>query len=220
MHSSTTEIRGEEAAYFERRAQLRNPALSPTIFAFIRSLLLLEEPDGLTAEQRLERRNFVLRFQQLTSPVTAKGVEDTAFYRYYPLASLCEVGGHPAQFGTTLANFHKANQQRLQDWPHSLLATSTHDTKRSEDVRARLNVLAVRKFPRNGIAPYAAKAQSGIQNRRGEQPAPDDREYLLYQTLVGALPFAVSEGARQNFLQRMQEYASKPCARRNGIPAG
>ena len=89
-----------------------------------------------------ERRNFVLRFQQLTGPVMAKGLEDTAFFRYFPLASLNEVGGEPAQFGVTSEDFHRRNRQRMQDRPHGLSATSTHDTKRSEDVRARLNVLS------------------------------------------------------------------------------
>jgi (1->4)-alpha-D-glucan 1-alpha-D-glucosylmutase len=194
-----------------RRAQLRNPSLSRTIFAFLRALLLLEDPDGLSPEHRLERRNFVRRFQQLTGPVTAKGVEDTAFYRYYPLASLCEVGGDPARFGLSPSAFHEANVQRLAEWPHTLLATSTHDTKRSEDVRARLNVLselperwdrAVRRWQR-----LNRKFKVMVE----EQAAPDAREeYLLYQTLIGAFPFRFEDdAARQCFLQRMQDYMVK-----------
>jgi (1->4)-alpha-D-glucan 1-alpha-D-glucosylmutase len=194
-----------------RRAQLRNPSLSKTIFAFIRALLLLEEPDGLSPEQRLDRHNFVRRFQQLTGPVTAKGVEDTAFYRYYPLASLCEVGGDPMRFGLSPAAFHEANAQRLADWPHTLLATSTHDTKRSEDVRARLNVLSE-------VPERWDRAVRGWQrlNRKfkvmvDEQEAPDAREeYLLYQTLIGAFPFQFEDdAARQSFVQRMQDYMVK-----------
>lgn len=194
-----------------RRAQLCNPALSKTIFDFIRALLLLEEPDGLAAEQRLERRNFVMRFQQLTGPVTAKGVEDTAFYRYYPLASLCEVGGQPARFGLSPAAFHTANQQRLAEWPHTLLATSTHDTKRSEDVRARLNVLSEIPARWDRAVRLWQRLNRKFKTAVNDLSAPDTRdEYLLYQTLVGAFPFQFGDDtARQSFLQRMQDYMVK-----------
>jgi (1->4)-alpha-D-glucan 1-alpha-D-glucosylmutase len=191
-----------------RRAQRRNPTISPTTFDFIRSLLLLEEPEGLNDEQRAERRDFVLRFQQLTGPVTAKGVEDTSFYRYYPLASLCEVGGEPSRFGISLETFHTANQYRLAHWPHSMLATSTHDTKRSEDVRARLNVLS--EIPGRW---YRAVRRWERLNRElkplvDEASAPDAREeYLLYQTLLGAWP--LSGGVDEQFIQRMQDYMRK-----------
>ena len=83
-----------------------------------------------------------MKFQQLTSPVMAKGLEDTSAYIYNRLLSLNEVGGNPRQFGVTRSTFHRANLARAEDWPHSMLTTSTHDTKRSEDVRARLNVLS------------------------------------------------------------------------------
>ena len=85
---------------------------------------------------------FTTRFQQLTAPVMAKGVEDTAFYRYFPLASLNEVGGDPSRFGIAAAEFHELNRIRRADWPYEMLATSTHDTKLGEDVRARVNVLS------------------------------------------------------------------------------
>ena len=85
---------------------------------------------------------FTLKFQQLTGPVMAKGLEDTACYVYTRFISVNEVGGSPAEFGTSLSDFHRANQERAEHWPHSMLTTSTHDTKRSEDVRARLDVLS------------------------------------------------------------------------------
>ncbi len=194
-----------------RRARVRNPALSKTLFDFIRSLLLIEEPDGLSAEQRQERHNFVMRFQQLTGPVTAKGVEDTAFYRYYPLASLCEVGGNPTRFGISPTAFHEANQQRLADWPHTLLATSTHDTKRSEDVRARLNVLSEMPARWDRAVRRWQRLNRKFKTEVDERAAPDSREeYLLYQTLVGAFPFHLEDdAARQSFLQRMQDYMVK-----------
>jgi (1->4)-alpha-D-glucan 1-alpha-D-glucosylmutase len=125
-----------------RAARRRNPSLSDSIFDFIAAILLLRDPKGTSARERAERREFVMRFQQLTSPVMAKGLEDTAFYRYYPLASLNEVGGEPAIFGASLERFHARNQYRQETWPDTLSTTSTHDTKRGEDVRARLNVLS------------------------------------------------------------------------------
>ena len=88
-----------------------------------------------------------MKFQQLTGPAMAKGLEDTTFYSYNRLISLNEVGGDPDHFGTTLEEFHGANRKRLESWPDSLLATATHDTKRGEDARARLNVC--RRFPRH-----------------------------------------------------------------------
>jgi (1->4)-alpha-D-glucan 1-alpha-D-glucosylmutase len=83
-----------------------------------------------------------MKFQQVTGPVLAKGLEDTAFYVYNRLVSLNEVGGSPENFGIAVAEFHKHNQERCDNWPHAMLASSTHDTKRSEDVRARINVLS------------------------------------------------------------------------------
>lgn len=194
-----------------RQAKRRNPAVSPSIYDFIASLLLLRDPDGLTDPQLQERREFVMRFQQLTGPVTAKGLEDTAFYRSYPLASLCEVGGDPSRFGVTLEEFHRASQQRQQHWPHTLLATSTHDTKRSEDVRARLNALseiparwyrAVRRW---------ARLNQPFKQMIDDLPVPDsNEEYLIYQTLIGAWPLTIrDESERQTFAQRLQDYLTK-----------
>ena len=105
-----------------REAKRRNPAISSSVFDFIQSLLLLEHPDGLDAQQRAERQTFVMRFQQLTSPVMAKGLEDTSFYRYYPLASLNEVGGNPDRFGISTSAFHRRNAIREKLWPYSMSA--------------------------------------------------------------------------------------------------
>ncbi|MGH9852589.1 MAG: malto-oligosyltrehalose synthase, partial [Blastocatellia bacterium] len=194
-----------------RNAKRRNPAFSASIFDFIQSLLLLNDPDGLDDEQRRERREFVLRFQQLTGPVTAKGVEDTAFYRFHPLASLCEVGGKPDGFGVSIETLHEQNRARQERWPHTMLATSTHDTKRSEDVRARINVLS--EIPARW---YRAVRRWQNLNRDlktmiEEAPAPDaNEEYLLYQTLIGVWPFAVEDDeSRETFRNRIQEYMIK-----------
>src|SRR5690606_1696317 len=125
-----------------RLAIRRNRATSRSVFDFIRDILLLRWPDDLTAEARERHARFVMKFQQLTGPVMAKGVEDTAFYIFNRLVSLNEVGGEPSRFGVAPAEFHRWVERRSTKWPLSLNTTSTHDTKRSEDVRARIDVLA------------------------------------------------------------------------------
>jgi (1->4)-alpha-D-glucan 1-alpha-D-glucosylmutase len=194
-----------------REAKRRNAALSESVFDFIQSVLLLERPGGIDEAQMAERKMFVMRFQQLSSPVMAKGVEDTAFYRHYPLASLNEVGGDPSRFGTSTNMFHRHNLVRAQVLPSSMSASSTHDTKRGEDVRARLNVLseipgawynAIRKWRDLNRA-----AKSLVAGR----PAPDaNEEYLLYQTLLGTWPLTpMNAGEHQNYIQRIDEYIQK-----------
>ena len=129
----------EVAVAFAKR---RNPTTNVSIFDFVRDTLLLRYPENADATYRRDQLAFVQKFQQLTSPVTAKGVEDTAFYRYHRLVSLNEVGGEPDRFGVSVDEFHRQCLVRLEKWPASLSATSTHDTKRSEDVRARIHVLS------------------------------------------------------------------------------
>ena len=194
-----------------RSAQRRNPAISPSIFEFIASILKIEEPDGISDEQRNERRDFIMRLQQLTGPVTAKGIEDTACYRYYPLASLCEVGGEPSHFSVSIETFHERSRQRLLQWPRTMLATSTHDTKRSEDVRARINVLS--EIPTNW---YRAVLHWQKLNRQHKTLidnllVPDtSEEYLLYQTLVGAWPLLKNDlNGDEPFVRRIEEYLIK-----------
>jgi (1->4)-alpha-D-glucan 1-alpha-D-glucosylmutase len=196
-----------------REARRRNPALSPSLFNFIGSLLLLDDPPNLSEKQVAERREFVLRFQQLTGPVMAKGVEDTAFYRWFPLVSLNEVGGDPTHFGVSLAEFHRRNAERARDWPHTMLATATHDTKRGEDVRARLNVLS--EIP--GRWYRAIRRWQQINRARREQlaepgqvPIFPNEEYLIYQTLVGTWPFeAEADKVDDNYIARIEEYIVK-----------
>ncbi len=137
---------------------------------------------------------FAMKFQQFSGPVMAKGLEDTAFYRYHRLVSLNEVGSDLHRFGTTAPEFHLANQDRLRCWPHTMLTTSTHDSKRSEDVRARINVLSelsglwrirVREWKR---------FNRNHKRRVNGRPAPSaNDEYLLYQTLLGAWPSQISQ---------------------------
>src|SRR5690349_22068983 len=111
-------------------------------FDFLRDVLLLKHEANRSAETRRQHLYFTLKFQQLTGPVMAKGMEDTACYVYNRFIAVNEVGGSPAQFGISPEEFHSGNLKRAESWPYSMLATSTHDTKRSEDVRARLDVLS------------------------------------------------------------------------------
>src|SRR6202034_2471766 len=123
------------------QAKRRNPAINGSIFDFVRDMILLRYPDAASDADRAEQRRFVGKFQQVTAPVMAKGLEDTSFYVYNRMLSLNEVGGDPGRFGFAPNELHELFQKRRQDWPHAMSASSTHDTKRSEDARARINVL-------------------------------------------------------------------------------
>jgi (1->4)-alpha-D-glucan 1-alpha-D-glucosylmutase len=193
------------------RAKRHNPAISASVFDFIRDVLLLRFPDNTSAEQKQSWLDFVKRFQQITGPIMAKGVEDSAFYVYNRLVSLNEVGGSPERFGITLEAFHGQNIERCKSRPLAMLATSTHDTKRSEDVRARINVLSeIPEQWRKGVIRW------NRQNRKftmmvNEKPAPDrNEEYLLYQTLVGTWPFCNPDAEEfALFRTRIKEYMVK-----------
>ncbi|MET0624455.1 MAG: malto-oligosyltrehalose synthase, partial [Pyrinomonadaceae bacterium] len=194
-----------------RAAKRRNPTQDPSVFDFIASLLLLKDPKGTSAQERAERRDFALRFQQLTSPVTAKGLEDTAFYRFYPLASLNEVGGEPALIGVPVGRFHERNLDRRESWPHTLSATSTHDTKRGEDTRARINVLSEVPEEWNRALHRWREMNRAKKSSVDGAHAPDaNEEYLLYQTLVGTWPTApLDDESRAEYVGRLQEYTRK-----------
>lgn len=190
-------------------AKRRNPAIDASVFDFVCDVLLLEHPTGLSPEAIHQRELFAGRFQQVTSPVMAKGIEDTAFYLYGPLLSVNEVGNRPETPVVRPAEFHDWNQQRARHYAHAMLGSSTHDTKRSEDVRARLNVLA--EVPRL----WRAAVQRWMRlnrRRRSEidgQPAPSRRdEYHFYQSLVGIWPLN-DEYERQVLTERMCQYMDK-----------
>ncbi|MCC6174586.1 MAG: malto-oligosyltrehalose synthase [Chloroflexi bacterium] len=192
-------------------ARRRNPAVEPTIFQFLHDTLLLQAADEDDVEGRERLLQFVMKFQQTTGPVTAKAVEDTAFYIYNRLVSLNEVGGEPDAFGVAVTAFHRLNAERLQNWPHTLVATSTHDTKRSEDVRARISVLS--EFPREWSQAIARWARSNRGKKRPANGTPSpsrNDEYLLYQILLGAWPLGPLGGeSRSVFVERIQEYMAK-----------
>ncbi len=171
------------------KAKRKNLSISGSIFDFLRDILLLKFPEGISEGDRKKRHDFVMRFQQITAPVTAKGIEDTACYVYNRLVSLNEVGGAPERFGSPVEAFHGHNIGRLKSLPHTLNATSTHDTKRGEDVRARIHVLSE--------MPAEWKKHIALWSRlnRKKKPLVDsnavpdaNEEYLLYQTLLGTWP--------------------------------
>lgn len=173
----------------------RKPALQPAL-EFLRKVL--EGDVDLSGASE-----FVFRFQQLTGPATAKGLEDTAFYRYTRFVSLNEVGGNPGRFGISIAEFHRHNEDKARDWPHAQLATATHDTKRGEDFRARLNVLSeIPEEWRTAVHRWRAIAESS-----SDRPAPAD-EYLLFQTLVGTWT-AEAEQDVGTYIERVQNYVIK-----------
>jgi (1->4)-alpha-D-glucan 1-alpha-D-glucosylmutase len=195
-----------------KEAKRRNPASDPSVFDFVRDVLLQEVPAS-TEEQRLAQCQFAMRFQQLSGPVMAKGLEDTAFYRYNRLTALNEVGGDPTRFGLPVAAFHKQNIERLRRWPDAMVSTSTHDTKRSEDVRARIEVLS--EMPREWRAAVNrwARMNRRHKTRVNNIPAPDrNDEYLLYQTLLGAWPLeqvGEDRSAWDQFVERIVAYMDK-----------
>ena len=196
--------------YAIRRAKRVNPGMSDRVFDFLRDTLLLK---GGRLDETLYRRRlyFALKFQQLTGPVMAKGLEDTVCYVYNRFISVNEVGGSPKHFGVSLAEFHAGNAKRAGGWPTSMLATSTHDSKRSEDVRARLNVLS--EMPKLWSAfvmrSRRLNRQKKIAISDGRLVPDANEEYLLYQTLVGMWPWKLNPQNREQTVQRVQDYMTK-----------
>jgi len=195
------------------QASIRHrPDLQPEL-DFLQGLLLGEINRSAVddnPETRELDRQIAARFQQLTAPLMAKGVEDTALYAYNRLLSLNEVGGDPARFGCSAADFHAFVEERARRWPHAMNSTATHDSKRGEDVRARLNVLS--EIPEQWAAHLARwHAANRTKKRRlqGRRIPDKNEEYLLYQTLVGAFPFGRRDWERTDFIERISRYVVK-----------
>jgi (1->4)-alpha-D-glucan 1-alpha-D-glucosylmutase len=192
-----------------QRARARNPAISSAVFDFVRDMLLGQRrAEGADPAERLR---FAGKFQQVTSPVMAKGLEDTAFYVYNRLASLNEVGGDPGRFGMAPAALHRTFAERRAKWPYALSPLSTHDTKRSEDVRARLNVLSELPGEWRDRLAHWSRLNEPHRVPVEDAPAPDaNEEYLFYQTLLGAWPLEpYSEEDYADFVRRVQAYMEK-----------
>ncbi|MDQ6861664.1 MAG: malto-oligosyltrehalose synthase [Verrucomicrobiota bacterium] len=210
-------VSDEDRAVIERAinaARRRNPAIEVSVFNFLRDILLFRFPENLDEQTRTEHVHFVLKFQQATGPIMAKGLEDTSFYIFNRLAALNEVGGEPQQFGISLEDFHNEQRWYREHWPATMLTTSTHDTKRGEDVRARMIAISeISDLWRSSITRWRTlnrKAKTQLE----ETEAPDaNEEYLLYQTLLGTWPVdasgkAVAE-ATEEYIARIQAYMTK-----------
>ena len=195
-------------------AKRRNPAMEESILNFLRDLLLFRFPENIDEAAHEAHVHFVLKFQQTTGPVTAKGLEDTVFYIFNRLVALNEVGGEPQQFSLKIDAFHERNLDRHRNWPGTLLATSTHDTKRSEDVRAR--IAAITELPdawRRSLQRWRTANRRHKRNVN-ETEAPDaNEEYLLYQILLGTWPVQVSGEpetiAPEGYVERIRTYMAK-----------
>ena len=207
-----TQVSETDRRYIEqviRTVKRHSNVADASVFDFIRRILLLDAVEGHIPTYREAVVHFAMKFQQFTSVVMAKGMEDTAFYRYSRLLSLNEVGGNPGKFGTSIEEFHRKNMLRAGSWPNAMLATSTHDTKRSEDVRSRINVLSEipgewRQVVRRWRALNKEKHRPIDET---EAPSRTD-EYLLYQTLIGAWPLNC-EQATPEFCERIRNYMLK-----------
>lgn len=191
-------------------AKEKRPAAESSVYEFIREVLLLTRAEGHPQFYQGSVLHFAMRFQQYTSALMAKGLEDTSFYRYNRLVSLNDVGGDPLRFGVPPEDFHRATLHRSRTWPHAMVATSTHDSKRSEDVRARINVLS--EMPLE----WHRRVRAWREMNRGkkdvceatEAPSAND-EYLLYQTLIGAWPLEEDAKPPETFCKRICDYMIK-----------
>jgi (1->4)-alpha-D-glucan 1-alpha-D-glucosylmutase len=175
---------------------------------YIGRFLLLDLADHATDEERNRWTDFVMRFQQLTGPLMAKGSEDTALYVYNRLLSLNEVGGAPDRFGASVEEFHDFNLRRLARWPHAMNATATHDTKRGEDARARISVLS--ELPaewEKNLRTWNRTNRAKKTKLRGAEAPDRNDEYFLYQTLIGSYPLHQDQDGQ--FLERLTAYLIK-----------
>jgi (1->4)-alpha-D-glucan 1-alpha-D-glucosylmutase len=219
-----TYVTGEDVAAEDRKyieeaiaaARKRSELGDELVFEFIRSLLTVTAPALSDNYDGRAVLRFAMKFQQYTSPVMAKAVEDTAFYRYVRLVSLNEVGGDPRSFGTSVAEFHRANAERAVKHPYAMLATATHDHKRGEDTRTRIDALS--ELP--GVWERTIRRWNRANVRRktevdGALAPTENDEYLLYQVLIGTWPAAWLEpgdtppSERETYLERIRQYFRK-----------
>lgn len=189
-------------------AKKRSLMADTSIFDFVRDVLLARTTNGESAARRDAVCAFAMKFQQYSSPVMAKAMEDTTFYQYSRLVSLNEIGGEPGRFGVSVAAFHHENQERARHWPHAMLAGSTHDSKRSEDVRARISALS--EMP-DDWARALSRWNRLTCGKLGDETAPSrNDEYLLYQTLLGMWPFAAPDTLElAGLTERVEAYMLK-----------
>ena len=190
-------------------ARLRHPSRRLGLFRFFERVLTLDFPPGTSPEKRERWTDFVLKWQQFSGAVMAKGVEDTSYYLYTPLISRNEVGNDPGAPPQDACSFHRFNRDRLERFPLSLSATSTHDTKRSADLRARITALSGHAGLLIERVESWMRMNRDLRTRiRGETEVPDPSlELFLYQTLIGAWPLSLSE--EPDFRPRLEAYVVK-----------
>jgi len=193
--------------YVVEKSRKFNPRYSKEI-EYIGSILKMNFNEHIPEQQQELALDFIMKFQQLTGPLMAKGFEDTALYVYNRFVSLNEVGGEPGQFGRDPEMFHDFIIKRFKQWPYSMNASSTHDTKRGEDVRARLNVLSEipEEWEEKIILWNNLNHKYKTNVRKKNAPDRND-EYFLYQNILGAFPFDLNE--LPLFKERMKEYIIK-----------
>lgn len=191
-----------------RLARLRSRDVSPRLFEFFEDLLLLRLSSSEVAKP--EHVEFTLRFQQLTGPITAKAVEDTAFYRYSRLLCRNEVGDNPARFATSVSDFHRDNSDRARAWPLSMVTTATHDTKRGDDAAARIAVLSELPAEWEAAVTHWSKLTAEARTRAEDKPITNTTlEYAFYQTLVGVWPFGTPTNVADDLRSRLTSYLVK-----------
>ena len=192
-------------------AKEKSTAAESSVYDFIREVLLTSQGEGHPQFYQRSVIHFAMKFQQYTSALMAKGVEDTSFYRYHRLASLNDVGGDPLRFGVSAEEFHREILQRSRSWPDEMVATSTHDSKRSEDVRARINVLS--EIPIEWHRKVRAWREMNSDKKSlsdGVEGPTSNDEYLFYQTLIGAWPTGdEAQNPPESFVERMRDYMVK-----------
>ncbi len=194
-----------------RWAKRRNRTMAWSVLEYVASVMLLEFPPYLSEDLQAGWRRLAVRLQQVTGPVTAKGIEDTAFYRYFPLASLNEVGAELGAKGMPLEQFHLEMFHRGHDWPHALSATATHDTKRGEDVRTRLHVISeLPELWAEFVRHCNCESQSLLSEVDGELAPTENERYLIYQTLLGTWPLNdPNDETWEDYGRRMATYFEK-----------
>ncbi len=210
-YTRNLEVSPRDKLYLENavdEVKRRNPNIDGDAINFLQRIFTLDFPHYLTLEQKDAWLSFILRWQQLTGAIMAKGFEDTTLYCYNRLLSLNEVGGQPDSSGLSVDDFHRRNLARSEHWPHTLNATSTHDTKRSEDVRARINVLS--EIPEEWERRLNQWSEWNLPKKtkvKGLYVPESNTEIFLYQTLIGAYPLYKEEAA--NFRERLKAYMLK-----------
>ncbi|MCK9619239.1 MAG: malto-oligosyltrehalose synthase [Methylobacter sp.] len=189
------------------QSKQRSWAADKTVFEFIRQVLLLEHSSAVADTDLLK---MVMKFQQYTPQVMAKGYEDTGLYRYNRLISLNEVGGDPRSLGNSVNAFHHFNQARIKKWPHTLLCLSTHDTKHSADVRARINVLSEIPHQWQDAVLRWQRLNRSKKTRMSKVVIARNDEYLFYQVLIGTWPLtALTDTEWADYQERIGSYMIK-----------